>query len=147
MFKNNVYTFKAFPVEERQRQWTDCCCTIIGALFALTLFVVACFSYTSCTSPSPRELLPGQLPGRPHWQDLLPVAVRRALHLLPKPHPADSQPVLRLQLSRQPQTTILLGLAPLSQYLLQLRIAGCGQPAGRVLRAHRRTAEGEVLGE
>lgn len=41
MFRNNVYTFKTLPIEEKQRQWTDCCCTIVTALFALTLFVLS----------------------------------------------------------------------------------------------------------
>lgn len=41
MFRNNVYTFKNLPVEEKLRKRTDCCCTIIGALLALTLFILS----------------------------------------------------------------------------------------------------------
>lgn len=50
MFRKNVYTFKNFPVEERERKWTDCCCTIIGALFALTLFVLSFIFFTRSKS-------------------------------------------------------------------------------------------------
>ncbi len=49
MFKNNVYTFRNFPVEERQRKWTDCFCTILAAIFALTLFVLSFFIFTKGT--------------------------------------------------------------------------------------------------
>ena len=45
MFVKNVYTFRNLPVEERERMWTDCICTIIGAIFALTLFIIACASF------------------------------------------------------------------------------------------------------
>ena len=45
MFVKNVYTFRNLPVEERERMWTDCICTIIGAVFALTLFIIACASF------------------------------------------------------------------------------------------------------
>lgn len=49
MFKNNVFTFRSFPVEEKERKWTDCCCTIIAALFALTLFILSFFIFSSRT--------------------------------------------------------------------------------------------------
>jgi len=50
MFKNNVYTFRNFPVEEKQRKWTDCCCTILVALFALTLFILSFCLFTKGNS-------------------------------------------------------------------------------------------------
>jgi hypothetical protein len=46
MFKNNVYTFRNFPVEEKERKWTDCLCTILAGTFALTLFVLSFFIFT-----------------------------------------------------------------------------------------------------
>lgn len=45
MFAKNVYSFKNLPVEEKQRKWTDCFCTIIGAIYALTLFIIACAAF------------------------------------------------------------------------------------------------------
>ena len=51
MFVKNVYAFGNFPVEESQRKWTDCICTIIAAIFALTLFILACCSFTRSTLP------------------------------------------------------------------------------------------------
>jgi len=48
MYKNNVYTFKNLPVEERQRKCTDVCCTIITAIFALTLFILSFSLFTRC---------------------------------------------------------------------------------------------------
>lgn len=45
MFVKNVYTFRNLPVEEKERMWTDCCCTILAAIFALTLFIIACASF------------------------------------------------------------------------------------------------------
>lgn len=41
MFRNNVFTFKNLPVEEKLRKRTDCCCTIVGAILALTLFILS----------------------------------------------------------------------------------------------------------
>ena len=29
--------------------WTDCCCTVIAAVFALTLFIIASFSFNRRT--------------------------------------------------------------------------------------------------
>ena len=49
MFVKNVYIFRNLPVEEKERQWTDCCCTIIGAIFALTIFILACTSFNRST--------------------------------------------------------------------------------------------------
>lgn len=49
MFVKNVYTFRNLPVEEKERKWTDCCCTIIGAIFALTLFIIACCMFNRGT--------------------------------------------------------------------------------------------------
>lgn len=40
-----MYTFKNFPVEEKNRHKTDCCCTIVSALFALTLFILSFVFY------------------------------------------------------------------------------------------------------
>ena len=42
MFDEKVVYPTQFPVEERNRKTTDVCCTIIGAIFALTMFIVAC---------------------------------------------------------------------------------------------------------
>jgi hypothetical protein len=42
MFDEKVLYPTQFPVEERNRKSTDVCCTIIGAIFALTMFIVAC---------------------------------------------------------------------------------------------------------
>lgn len=42
MFDEKVIYPTQFPVEERNRKSTDVCCTIIGAIFALTMFIVAC---------------------------------------------------------------------------------------------------------
>ena len=52
MFVKNVYTFRNLPVEEKERKWTDCCCTIFGAIFALTLFIIACCTFNRGTPPS-----------------------------------------------------------------------------------------------
>ena len=52
MFVKNVYIFRNLPVEEKERQWTDCCCTIIGAVFALTIFIIACASFNRSTLAS-----------------------------------------------------------------------------------------------
>lgn len=49
MFKNNVYTFRNFPVEEKERKWTDCICTILAAIFALTLFISSFVIFKKCT--------------------------------------------------------------------------------------------------
>ena len=50
MFAKNVYSIRNLPVEEKERKWTDCLCTIIGAIFALTLFIIACCSFNKRTS-------------------------------------------------------------------------------------------------
>ena len=50
MFVKNVYTFRNLPVEEGERRWTDCLCTIISAIFALTLFILACCTFNRCTN-------------------------------------------------------------------------------------------------
>jgi cobalamin biosynthesis protein CobD/CbiB len=50
MFVKNVYTFRNLPVEESERTWTDCLCTIISAIFALTLFILACCTFNRCTA-------------------------------------------------------------------------------------------------
>lgn len=42
MFDEKVLYPSQFPVEERNRKSTDVCCTIISALFALVMFIVAC---------------------------------------------------------------------------------------------------------
>lgn len=51
MFAKNVYSFRNFPVEEKERKWTDCCCTIIAAIFSLTMFIIACASWNRSTHP------------------------------------------------------------------------------------------------
>ncbi len=45
MFRNNVYSFKNLPVEEKQRKRTDCFCTICSSIFALTLFILSFVFY------------------------------------------------------------------------------------------------------
>jgi hypothetical protein len=42
MFDEKILYPNQFPVEERNRKSTDVCCTIISAIFALTMFIVAC---------------------------------------------------------------------------------------------------------
>ena len=42
MFDEKVVVPEQFPIEERNRKSTDVCCTVIGAIFALTMFIVAC---------------------------------------------------------------------------------------------------------
>ena len=42
MFDEKVVFPEQFTVRERNRKSTDVCCTIIGALFALVMFIVAC---------------------------------------------------------------------------------------------------------
>lgn len=42
MFDEKVLYPAQFPVEERNRKSTDVCCTILSAIFALTMFIVAC---------------------------------------------------------------------------------------------------------
>ena len=41
MFDEKVVFPQQFTVEERRRKSTDVCCTIIGAIFALTMFIAA----------------------------------------------------------------------------------------------------------
>lgn len=41
MFDEKVLYPTQFPIEERNRKSTDVCCTIIGAIFALTMFIVS----------------------------------------------------------------------------------------------------------
>lgn len=42
MFDEKVILPEQLPVKEKQRKITDCCCTIVGAVFALTMFIIAC---------------------------------------------------------------------------------------------------------
>lgn len=42
MFDEKVLYPAQFPVEERNRKSTDVCCTILSAIFALVMFIVAC---------------------------------------------------------------------------------------------------------
>lgn len=51
MFRHNAYTFKNFPVEERQRKWTDCFCTICTAIFALSLFILSFIMFHRSNHP------------------------------------------------------------------------------------------------
>ena len=41
MFDEKVVFPEQFTVQERNRKSTDVCCTVIGAIFALTMFIVA----------------------------------------------------------------------------------------------------------
>lgn len=47
MFNKEVSTPGEFPVEESKRWSTDVCCTFVGAIFAITLFVLACVFFNS----------------------------------------------------------------------------------------------------
>ncbi len=42
MFADKIFSPAEVPIPEKSRKRTDCCCTIIGALFALTMFIAAC---------------------------------------------------------------------------------------------------------
>lgn len=42
MFDQRVLNPRRFTVPDEKRKSTDVCCTIIGAIFALTMFIVAC---------------------------------------------------------------------------------------------------------
>lgn len=42
MFDEKVILPEQLPAQEKSRKITDCCCTIVGAIFALTMFIVAC---------------------------------------------------------------------------------------------------------
>jgi hypothetical protein len=41
MFDEKVVYPEQYPIQERNRKSTDVCCTILGAIFALTMFIVA----------------------------------------------------------------------------------------------------------
>ena len=63
MFNTDVSSPSEFPVDDTKRWSTDVCCTVISALFAIILFVLAClFFNTSKTSiiqiPSTRPISP-----------------------------------------------------------------------------------------
>lgn len=42
MFDEKIILPEQLPIREKQRKITDCCCTIVAAAFALTMFIVAC---------------------------------------------------------------------------------------------------------
>ena len=42
MFDERVLHPRKFTVHDQERKSTDVCCTIIGAIFALVMFIVAC---------------------------------------------------------------------------------------------------------
>ena len=42
MFDEKVVVPEQLPIQDRNRKSTDVCCTVIGAIFALTMFIVAC---------------------------------------------------------------------------------------------------------
>lgn len=42
MFDEKVILPEQLPIKEKERKITDCCCTVIGAIFALTMFIIAC---------------------------------------------------------------------------------------------------------
>ncbi len=57
MFDEKVLYPTQFPIEERNRKSTDVCCTILGAIFPLTMFIVACTMWNKSRSPyKPRQL-------------------------------------------------------------------------------------------
>lgn len=50
MFRNNVFTFKNLPVEDKLRKRTDCICTICSSIFALTLFILSFVFFRKCNN-------------------------------------------------------------------------------------------------
>ena len=51
MFNTDVSTPSEFPVDDSKRWSTDVCCTILGAIFAITLFILACVFFSSSKHP------------------------------------------------------------------------------------------------
>lgn len=49
MFDEKVVYPEQYPIQERNRKSTDVCCTILGAIFALTMFIVACCMWNKGT--------------------------------------------------------------------------------------------------
>ena len=73
MFDERVLHPRKFTIHDQERKSTDVCCTIIGAIFALVMFIVACTMWNkgkSATYPrSIREhLLQPEL--KRHWINL-----------------------------------------------------------------------------
>lgn len=56
MFDEKVILPEQLPVKEKERKITDCCCTIVGAAFALTMFIVACVLWNR-SNPSIIQLI------------------------------------------------------------------------------------------
>ena len=50
MFDEKVILPEQLPAQEKSRKITDCCCTIIGTIFALTMFIVACCLWNKSNS-------------------------------------------------------------------------------------------------
>jgi hypothetical protein len=50
MFEEKVLLPSHLPLPDRNRKSTDIICTIIGAAFALTLFIAACVMWSKGTS-------------------------------------------------------------------------------------------------
>mgnify|MGYP003688155047 CR=1 FL=1 len=50
MFDERVLNADQFPITEKNRKSTDVCCTVIGAIFALTMFIVACCLWNQGTN-------------------------------------------------------------------------------------------------
>lgn len=42
MFDEKVILPEQLPIKEKERKITDCCCSVIGGIFALTMFIIAC---------------------------------------------------------------------------------------------------------
>ena len=42
MFDEKVILPEQLPIKEKERKITDCCCTVVGAVFALSMFIIAC---------------------------------------------------------------------------------------------------------
>lgn len=59
MFNTEVSTPSEFPVDDSKRWSTDVCCTIVGAIFALTLFILACVFFSSGKCGNMQVLLIG----------------------------------------------------------------------------------------
>ena len=105
MFRNNAYTFKNFPVEEKQRKWTDCFCTICTAIFALSLFILSFIMFhRSIFILQCREFLGNQLPRWGLRQGLQLRSIINSLHLLYQSQWHEQWQVLRQLMSWLPRT-------------------------------------------
>lgn len=49
MFSGRAVSSKQFPIVEKTRKSTDVVCTVVGALFAVAIFTIACCLWDKCT--------------------------------------------------------------------------------------------------